>query len=118
MRANDYIMIWSIIFMSALIFIYGAASAASTEKGLGAMFALSILHVVLLVISMMSNIFANRHSTRFERVLQVLSFVMIYAAGTIYFFIRFDTSIINKDDEDLPVEADRQERDSARNFLI
>ena len=118
MRDNDYLMIWSLIFMSALIIIYGAASVATTEQNLGVMFGFSVLHVVLLVFSMMGNILANRHSTAFESVLQVFSFVMIYIAGIIYFMVRYDTSVLNKDDEDLLLEADRQERDNARNFLV
>ena len=61
MRPNDYVFMWSLIFMSALILIYGAASAAVTEKSIGVMFAFTVLHVILLAFSMMGNIIANRH---------------------------------------------------------
>ena len=60
LRPNDYIFIWSVIAMSCLIIIYGAASAAFTENSIGLMFAFTILHVILLAVSMLGNIIANR----------------------------------------------------------
>jgi len=45
MRPNDYVMIWSLIFMVTLTIIYGAASAAVTDDNLGILFAFTVLHV-------------------------------------------------------------------------
>ena len=67
MRRNDYIMILSLIFMATLIIIYGAISASITEKNVGILFAITIIHIVLLGISMMGNIAANKISSSWER---------------------------------------------------
>ena len=118
MRAKDYVMMWSLIFLTALILIYGAAAAATTDKSVGLMIAFAILHVVLLVISMLGNIIANRQQEVWERGLAIFSFVMIYVAGTVFLFISYETENLNKDDDELPNELDRKDRDDARNYLI
>lgn len=60
LRGNDYVMLWSCIFLVALIIVYGALAAAYTEDSVGLVYACVVLHVVLLVISMLGNIIANR----------------------------------------------------------
>lgn len=101
MRSNDYVLVWSVILMSGLIIIYGSAASAVTENSLGIMFAFSLLHVIMLAISMMGNIIANRQQAMWERILQVLSFVMIYVAGIVYLFLAYEFSLLSKDDDEL-----------------
>ena len=116
MRGNDYVMLWSVIFMSALIIVYGALSAAYTEKSLGLMFAITLLHVILLAISLMGNIIANRRQDLWERILTVCSFVLIYIAAIVYMIVAYDIGLLSKDKEDLNIE-ELAERNECENFI-
>jgi len=69
LRSNDYTMLWSCIFLVALIIVYGALAAAYTVDSMGIVYAFVILHVVLLAISMLGNIIANRTNETWERIL-------------------------------------------------
>ena len=69
LRSNDYVFIWSLVAMFTLIMIYGAIAGAMTKNFLGVMFAVTVLHIVLLSISMMGNIIANRQQAMWERIL-------------------------------------------------
>jgi hypothetical protein len=90
LRSNDYVVLWSLIFMVALIFIYGGVSFSVTERGLGIIFAIDVLHVILLAISMLGNIIANRHAEVWEYLLCAGSFVIIQIASFVYAFVRWD----------------------------
>ena len=116
MRPNDYVTMWSLIFMSTLIIIYGAASAALTDNSVGIMFAVIVLHVVLLGISLFGNIFANRRFDTWERWLLVGSFVLVYAAGVIFLIVAYDTSLLSKDDDELTADELKEKHD-ARDFI-
>ena len=69
LRSKDYTMLWSVIFLVILIIVYGALSAAYTENSIGIVFAFVVLHVVLLAVSMLGNIVANRTNDTWERIL-------------------------------------------------
>lgn len=69
LRPNDYTMLWSCIFLVSFIIIYGALAAAYTVDSIGLVFAFVVLHVVLLAISMLGNIVANRQNDTWERIL-------------------------------------------------
>ena len=116
LRSNDYVLMWSLIGMSALLIIYGAAAGAVTEESLGVMFAVTVLHIILLSISMMGNIIANRQQAMWERVLQVLSFVIFYAIGIVFLFIGYDVDLLLKDDDELNA-LELTERSEARSYL-
>lgn len=116
MRPNDYVFGWSVIGMSALIIILGAAAAAVTEKSIGLMLAFTVLHVILLTISMMGNIVANRQQSMAERLLQIFAFIMFYIAGIVFMFVGYDTEVLLKDDDELNA-AELSERSSARGYL-
>ena len=116
LRSNDYVFMWSIIGMSALIIIYGAASAAVTEKSVGIMFAFTILHIILLSIALMGNIIANRQQTMWERALQFISFIMLYAAGIVFLFVSYDADLLLKEDDEIN-ELERVKRSDARTYL-
>lgn len=47
-----------------------------------------------------------------ERVLQVVSFLIIYISSVVYFFVAYDTSLLRKKDEDLS-EDELYEKDLA-----
>ena len=102
--------------MSCLIIIYGAASAAVTTNSLGLMFAFTILHVILLAISMLGNIIANRQQFMWERILQIFAFIMFYVAGIIFLFIGYDVDLLLKDDDELNL-LQLEERSEARSYL-
>ena len=116
LRPNDYVFIWSVIAMSCLIIMYGAASAAVTTNSRGLMFAFTILHVILLAISMLGNIIGNRQQFMWERILQILAFIMFYVAGIIFLFISYDVDLLLKDDDELNL-LQLEERSEARSFL-
>lgn len=67
LRSNDYVMIWSVIFLVATIVVYGALSTAYTYQSQGIVFTFIVLHIVLLAISMLGNIVANRTMDTWER---------------------------------------------------
>ena len=116
MRGNDYVMLWSVIFMCSLIIIYGALSAAYTEKSIGLMFAVTVLHVILLAISLMGNIVANRRQDTWERIVTVVSFLVIYIAAIIYAIVAYDIGLLSKDKDELTVE-ELAERNECENFI-
>ena len=101
MRSNDYSMMWSLFIMSALIIAYGATAAALTDKLLGIMYGITVLHVIVLCISLLGNIVANRPQVLWERILTVGSFVLIYVAGIVYLVLAYDVSLLFKDDAEL-----------------
>ena len=67
MRENDLRFFWSFIFLGYLILIMGALGAVYSYKGIVIMFAFTMLHVVLLIISMLSYVLANRRMSTSER---------------------------------------------------
>ena len=101
LRSNDYTMLWSVIFLVILIIVYGALSAAYTVDSIGIVFAFVVLHVVLLAVSMLGPIVANRSNDTWERILQIVSFVIIYLVGIVYLFIAFDATLLSKNNDDL-----------------
>ena len=104
LRPNDYVVIWSLVFMIALILIYGGVSFSVTDNGLGIIFAIDVLHVVLLGISMLGNIIANRSAEVWEYLLCAGSFVLIYIAGFVYAFVRWDRYLYHTKKEELSLE--------------
>ena len=60
MRSNDLHLYWSFIFLVSLLIIYGALATAYSFKGFGIMIAFTALHIILLIISMLGYIVANR----------------------------------------------------------
>ena len=101
LRSNDYTMLWSVILLVILIIVYGALSAAYTVDSIGIVFAFVVLHVVLLAVSMLGPIVANRSNDTWERILQIVSFVIIYLVGIVYLFIAFDATLLSKNNDDL-----------------
>ena len=69
MRSNDIHLYWSFILLSALIIILGALGGAYSFKGIVIMFAVAVLHVVMLTIAMLGYVVANRRPTLTERIL-------------------------------------------------
>jgi len=67
MRENDLRFFWSFIFLGCLILIMGALGAVYSYKGIVIMFAFTMLHVVLLIISMLGYVLANRRMSTSER---------------------------------------------------
>mmetsp|Transcript_19871 Transcript_19871/g.24568 ORF Transcript_19871/g.24568 Transcript_19871/m.24568 type:complete len:477 (+) Transcript_19871:2061-3491(+) len=101
MRSNDIRIYWSFIFMGGLLIIYGSLATAYSWRGFGIMMAFTLLHVILLIISMLGYIVANRQMSPPERVLQVIAFMVIYISGIAYFFIAYDFSLLSKEDSEL-----------------
>lgn len=116
MRSNDYVFVWSSVVMAASIIIMGAAAATVTEKSMGIMIAFTVLFIIALALSLMGNIVGNRHQTLAERIMTVLSFVMIYIAGIVYMVVRWDLSLLTTDDVDLNI-VDKIEKDECLKFL-
>ena len=115
MRRDDYIMIWSLIILFTLTVAYTVIAARVTENSLGIMFGITALHIILLILSMISNIFANRRSTGKERLLTIFAFVLIYVSALAYLFAEYDTSLLGKADSILSAE-DQMEKQKAIDF--
>lgn len=107
LRSRDYTMMWSLILMSALVIIFAATAFAATEDGLGIMYAITLLHVILLVISLLGNILANRRADLWEQILTVGAFALMYICGIVYLFVTYDTSLVGTKDEDLKSLEDK-----------
>ena len=60
MRSNDTQLYWSFIMLVSLLIIYGSLATGYSYKGFGIMIAFTALHVIMLVISMLGYIIANR----------------------------------------------------------
>lgn len=116
MRSNDYVLMWSLIAMIILIIIFGAASGAVTEKAVGIMVAVTVLHAILLAISMLGNIIANRRQEIWERILQLVSFVIFYIPGIAFLFIAYETDLLLKETKDLN-EIELKQRSEVRSYL-
>ena len=104
MRSNDIRLYWSFIFMVGFLIIYGALATAYTYRGLGIMIAFTVLHVILLAISMIGYIVANRQMSPPERILQGVAFGIIYVSSIVYFVVAFDMSVITKEDDELDAD--------------
>lgn len=96
--------------------IYGALGAAYSEKGICIMFAFTILHVVLLTISMLGYVVANRRPSNPERVLQVVSFMVLYISSFAYMMIAFDVSLLQKENSELNL-LELHEKDELINYI-
>lgn len=110
-------MIWSLVVMSALIIIFAATAFAATEDGIGIMYAITVLHVILLIISLLGNILANRPSAPWEQYLTIGSFALMYVSALIYLFAVYDVSLVGTKKKDIESEADFIEREMAINFI-
>ena len=94
MRSNDLRFFWSFFLLGYFLIIYGALGAAYSERGIVIMFAFTILHIILLTISMLGYVVANRPSTKPERVLKVVSFAILYVSSIGYMIFAYDVSLL------------------------
>ena len=104
MRTNDIDFLFSCLFLGALIIILGALGAVYSYKGSVIMFAFTILHVVLLCISMLGYVLANRRITNRERILQASAFLILYISSIVYMIIAYDIGLLSKENGELNPE--------------
>ena len=104
MRENDLRFFWSFIFLGCLILILGALGAVYSYKGSVIMFAFTVLHVVLLCISMLGYVLANRRITIPERILQASAFLILYISSIVYMIIAYDIGLLSKENGELNPE--------------
>ena len=112
MRANDISFYWSAIYMVCLVIIYASLASAYSQRAIGVIYATAIIHFVLVTISLLGNIIANRVSSPEEKRMQVSAYVIFYVPALIYLFVAFDLSVLSKKDQELNAQELREKKDA------
>ena len=106
LRRNDYNMMVSFLALVILSVILGVVINAVDESHSGWLWVASILHVCWLYLSLIANLETDRDMNAFEIVICVLSYVVQYAAGFVYWARTWDIEQMHIGEDEKVVEAD------------